>query len=113
MSKALIEKIRRAREVKVTVDGHNYTVRRPTDLEAAELRGSMLSDGELAARFVVGWDLTELDLVPGGAPTPVAFDADLWREFCADRRDLWGPLAAAAAEAFIAHTKEREDATKN
>jgi len=111
MSKALIEKIRRARELKVPVNGKNYTIRRPTDAEAVEMPSTRAFD--FVCAFVVGWDLVELDLIPGGGPEAVPFDADLWREWVADHPDLWQPLAMAMKDAYIAHVKERGEDEKN
>lgn len=104
----LLAKMRKAREVAVEVDGRRFTVRRPTDMEAARLANS----GDLLD-FVVGWDLKEIDLVPGGTPDPVAFDAGLFREWVADRPELWQPLTDAVREAYAAHVRQREDRAKN
>ncbi|MBK7592229.1 MAG: hypothetical protein IPI27_13410, partial [Betaproteobacteria bacterium] len=49
-----------------------FTARRPTDCDAIELAG--IAPVEFVRRFVIGWDLTELDVIPGGGPEPVAFD---------------------------------------
>lgn len=107
----LIERIRAARQRAVTVGGHAYTIRRPTDAEAIELSES---DGlTLIRRFVVGWDLAEIDLVPGGGPEPAPFDPALWAEWVADQPDVWAPLAIAIRAAYHDHAKAREDAAKN
>lgn len=108
---ALIDKLRRARERRVEVGGHSYTVRRPTDAEALRLGGSNYLD--LVTRFTVGWDLREMDLVPGGGDTPVDWDADLWAEWVADQPDLWPPLAQAILEAYQDHERARAAAAKN
>ena len=116
MSKALIDKLLRSRESKVEAGGHKFTIRRPT---AADL-GSLAASGkfaasnfnlELATRFVVGWDLTELDIVASGTPEPVAFDPELWAAWVADRLELWAPLGEAIiAERNAYDAKIKEDA---
>jgi len=114
MSRALIEKLRRACEVKVTIDGKNYTVRRPTDAEIVELqRTGGATFAAVAKQFVVGWDLVELDLVPGGGPEPVPFDAELWAEWVADRLEMWAPIANAALDAYFKHRETRDADAKN
>ena len=110
---SLIEKIRKAREIGVEAGGHKFTIRRPTDEEA--LRLSREGDDMLAVvkRFVIGWDLMELDLIPGGSGVAVQFDAELFAEWVADQPSVWEPLGQAVLEAYKAHTDKRTDAVKN
>lgn len=110
-SQTLIAKIRAARETRVTVDGRRYTVRRPTDAEAMDLAG--VTGLGLVRHFVVDWDLTELDLIPGGGPEPVEFDPLLWDVWIQDQPHLWGPLTDAILKAYQEHTRARDDAAKN
>ena len=111
MSQALIDNLRRAREFQVTAGGHAFTLRRPTDAEAIALGGSTPID--LVRRFVVGWNLAEMDVIPGGGPEPAAFSSDLWAMWVDDRPDLWGVLSEAVFGAYKSHTEAREDAAKN
>ncbi len=109
----LADKIRKARESTVDVDGRTWTVRRPSDEEAALI--STHGDGLLiiVKRFVIGWPLTELDLVPGGTGVSVPFDRDLFGEWIADQPELWAPLGMAILEAYKIHTDKRDAAVKN
>lgn len=109
---SLAEKLRKAREKQVEVGGFTFTVRRPTDVEAIRLRqGVELSD---LLGFVVGWHgVRELDLIPGGDPHPLPFDAEVAREWLADRPDLLNPLIDAVIDTYRAHVKALEDAAKN
>jgi hypothetical protein len=111
MSKALVAKIRKARERVVEVAGHKYIVARPTDEEA------MLQDGkhplDSVRKFVTGWDLQEIDLIPGGSPEPVPFTPELWAEYIADHPELWEPLGMAAIAGYNEHVKARGSAEKN
>lgn len=111
MSKALIEKLRRSREFTVEVGGHKFTARRPTDCDAIELAG--IGPVEFVRRFVIGWNLSELDVIPGGGPDAVPFDADLWAEWISDRPELWEPLAIPIMDAYSRHVEQREAAAKN
>jgi hypothetical protein len=111
---SLIDKIRKARETVVTVGGHNYTVRRPTDMDMAEIAGQGgVPIKEYLRRFVVGWDIKELDLIPGGGPEPVEFDSDLLVEWVSDHPDDWKPLADAIKNGYAAHVAKREATVKN
>ena len=113
MSQILIDKIRKSRETTVTVDGHSYIVRRPTDEHAMRLHAARANQFEVARQCVTGWDLKELDLIPGGGPDPVPFHETLWGEYLADHADLWGALADAAMNAYRAHAGTLEEAAKN
>lgn len=110
---ALAEKLRKARETMVPVGGFEFTIRRPTDLEAQRLRVAV-SPGELIP-FVVGWDkVREMDVLPaGGDGKPLPFDAAVCFEWLADRPDLLGPLVTAIGEAYKAHTATLETVEKN
>jgi hypothetical protein len=119
MSQALVNQIRKQREFKKAVTdaktGRVYTFicRRPTDQDAAEIqRGETRPN--LCQRFVVGWeDVTENDVVGGGGSDVLEFDPLLWREWVADRRDFWEPIAEAILDAYSGHAKEMDDAAKN
>lgn len=108
----LVEKIRKARETKVEAGGFTFVVRRPTDVEMMELRGT----GSVARLFpfVVGWEgVKELDLIPGGDPHPLAFDADVCTEWLSDRPDLFGPLVEQILSSYSKHAEALEAAAKN
>ncbi len=111
MSRALIEKLLRARERRVQVGRWNFTIRRPTDADALGLQER--TPLEFVSRFVVGWDLTELDVVPGGGADPVPFDAELWRAWVGDRPEVWEPLATAIVDDYRRHVEAREVDEKN
>lgn len=109
---SLAEKIRKSRESKVPVGGFSFTIRRPTDVDMANLAGR----GSVARLFpfIVGWEgVRELDLIPGGDPHPQPFDPEACAEWLADRPDLVGPLVDAILGSYDAHAKALEDARKN
>jgi hypothetical protein len=114
MSRALIEKIRKQRELKITVGKFTFTARRPKDTEAIELGRADSAFSDIAERFVVGWDgVTENDVVNGGSLEPLPFDAELWAEWCADHPNFWGPISKAVLDAYRAHAEAMEDDAKN
>lgn len=111
---SLAEKLRLARETRVEVDGHHFTIRRPTEAERMEWMGK---DGitplDLVRRCVVAWDLLETDLLAGGAPVPATFDAELFAEYINDKLDYWLPLSNAIQDAISARIGALDDAKKN
>lgn len=110
---SLIDKIRKAREVGVEADGRKFTIRRPTDEEMAMVSAN--GDGLLPVvkRFVIGWELVEFDLIPGGGPEKVPFDSALFAEWVADQPAVWSPLGTKILEAYKSHADKRDAAVKN
>lgn len=113
MSAALIARIKKNRELTVTVDKFKFICRRPTDIEAVDLHRTGGSSPDIAAKFVIGWEgVADKDVVSGGGSDPVVFDAELWREWCADRPDFWAPISTAVLDAYRLHADEIEAAAK-
>ena len=111
MSK-LAEKMRKAREVRIEVREHVFIALRPTDLDMLEFRDGITPRTLL--RFVTGWEkVRELDLLPGGDPHPLAFDAAVCAEWLADRPDLLRPLAEAIMDGYARHVAALEAVAKN
>lgn len=111
MSQSHLTKRLKARETSLTVSGHAYTLRRPTALDRARMAGE--SPVDIVRACVVGWDLTLLDLIPGGDPTPAPFTPELWGDWLSDTPEIWKPLADAVADLVRAHDAELERAEKN
>lgn len=112
---ALGDKIRKAREFKIEVEGWKLELRRPTDAEAAEILRSDKHDFlRVATQYVIGWeDVCEADFVASGASDPIPFDRDAWIEIVADRPELWQPINDAIIERWSQHNAEREARSKN
>lgn len=110
---SLIDKIRRARETGVEADGKRFTIRRPTDEEALRVSRDNAGMLDIVKQFTVGWELSELDLIPGGGPEKIPFDATLFGEWVADQPSVWEPLAQAIMDAYKVHADKREAAVKN
>ena len=111
---SLIDKIRASREVSgVEADGRKFTIRRPTDEEANSFSNGDVSMLSVVKRFTTGWDLAEIDIIPGGGPVSVPFDVDLFCEWVADQPKIWVPLGNAILSAYKAHIDAREVAEKN
>lgn len=106
-----LEKRQRAREFNVEALGHRYTLRRPTARERIELSAGTRLD--LVRACVVGWDLTNLDLYPGGDAQPARFSPDVWADYLADTPALWTPLIDALEQHIAAHDAALEGTAKN
>jgi len=109
---SLVDKLRKAREARVLAGGHTFIVRRPTALELIEIQSQ--PRGRAILPFVIGWEgVKELDLIPGGDPHPLAFDADVCAEWLTDRLDLLGPVADGIFEECAKHVAALEAERKN
>ena len=97
-------KMAAARQSLLPVGSHQLTISRPTpwDVLNAQSEGKRL-DIDWAAGFVVGWDLNESDLFPGGDPEPVSFDATAFRLWIKDYPAYWQPLIKGITEAYTRH----------
>jgi hypothetical protein len=74
-----LARFNKSRESTIEAGGHSFIIRRPSVLEvhrAVSNGGSVSID--FAADQVVGWSkVNESDLINGGDPEPLAFDADV------------------------------------
>lgn len=107
---SLLERMRKARERDVDVAGRRFTIRRPSDAEAIAMDSRRPLD--FARAFVVGWDLRELDVVPGGTDAPAPFSPEVWREYVDDHPELWDQIALAILDDYRAHVGVKDDEKK-
>lgn len=109
---SIIDKLRKSRQSRVEVNGVALILRRPTDLEWFEMRGSI--DARRLLAFVDGWDgVTEGHIIIGGDPHPLPFDRDLCVAWLEDCPDLMGAAVNGVIEAYQSHQKRRADDSKN
>ncbi len=100
MSKVLIERMRKQRELEVKVGNFTFIARRPTDAQLIEVGRNI----DLCEKFVIGWNgVTENDIIGGGGTDPIPFSAALWAEMYGDHPEFWEPIAAAILAAYQAH----------
>lgn len=66
----------------------------------------------LLENYVVGWNLTEADLIAGGTPKPVEFSSALFLEWVADQPKVWQPICLGIRQAYQQHMDAIEDALK-
>jgi len=104
MSSLLIAKLKKSRETQVEAGGFNFTVRRPTDMQIADMRGQDIKQGDILERFVVDWSgIKELDIIPGGSPMEIPFESAVFMEWVADHPELWVDLCQAVITAYESH----------
>ncbi len=109
---ALADKYRRALEGRVTVGDFTFLFRRPTWEEGRRIPGE--ASAERLLSHVIGWQgVREIDIVPGGDPTPAEFDAAACLLWLCDRPDLSGPVAQAIMDAYLQHIDTLTNAVKN
>lgn len=115
MSATLSDRIRRARNSTVEVNGRTFHIRRPTDIEMAELyKEGDINKHHVARDFVIGWiDVKESDLLAGSKDDPVEFDREAWELWCDDDMTLWTPIYQAVMESYVQHANDRDEAAKN
>lgn len=109
MSQILIDKINKEREIPLDIDGVKIIARRPTHLQMAELDGREVSVRDLLKLVVTGWEMTELQLLPGGTPKAVPFSTELFMAWAEDKPKAWKPVINAALDAYRAHKQKLED----
>ena len=113
---AILQKMLRAREVRIvagTNGQHTFIARRPTPIERQEkFKGDNPSRGILS--LVVGWEgVTEGDLLPGGDPHPLPFDAAACAEWLSDRPDLFAAVVDGIVKAYEAYEQRLETTLGN
>lgn len=106
----LADRIRAAREEWVTVEGHDWLLRRPTRLQLGQLAGR---PADTVFSCVVGWKIPESELVPGGAGRVPEFDAEAFREYASDRPELLTGLSEHVMRMIQAHRTAQEAVEKN
>lgn len=129
----LLEKLKRARQINVTAGGFGFTIRRPTPMEALEWLGEIDADTTRAwfaehfslksstwreaawyavRRFVVDWQLNEIDIIPGGTDVRVEYDNDLMCEWLKDQPSVFNELAVGIYESWLTYLTQRESDEK-
>jgi hypothetical protein len=109
MTNTLLEKLRKSRQTTIPAGGFNFIIQRPTQFDLGEMAESGLSAKAVLKRFVVGWDVKEIDIIPGGSATTVPFDADVFAEWVAEQPDIWPVLRDSIWAEYTAHNKVVDD----
>lgn len=115
MADLIAERLKKNRELKVTVGKFTFLARRPTDEEAIPIYRRFGEEGALylevcagiARDCVFGWqDVIEDDVIGGGGDAALTFSAESWKAWCSDRKDFWQPIAEAVLAAYRAHSEK-------
>lgn len=108
MNKTLQARLK-SRERQVEANGHTFTIIRPKMADMSRDWPRI----EMVKRFTVGWDIRNIDLVPGGTPDPEPFDAELFADYIEDEDALWMPLSQAIIDLWKEHVAAKDEAVKN
>jgi len=103
---ALADRIRAAREQWVSAGGHEFLIRRPTDLQLSKFSVAPVS--ELVVSCVVGWKVPEHQLVAGGDAVVPVFDPEAFREWSGDHIEMLSELADKVKEIIEQHQEKKE-----
>ena len=105
-----LARYQKSRESLIEAGRFHFTVRRPTELDITRVvvasGGSMTFED--AVRYIVGWDVLESDLLPGGEPVPVVFDAKVFADWIADQPNLWEPVISGVVTSYRQHQEAIE-----
>ncbi len=106
----LLERLKESRQSKISAGAFEFSIRRPTDMEAITMQYTSNQDAVLGVmRFVYGWEgVTEADIVEGGTGEAVPFDAVLFCEWIQDRPELWGALIDGVLDTYTQHREAQE-----
>ncbi|MCP4935676.1 MAG: hypothetical protein GY927_16080 [bacterium] len=106
----LLERLKESRQSKIAAGAFEFSIRRPTDMEAITMQYTSTKEAVLGVmRFVNEWKgVTEADVVPGGTGDSVPFDADLFAEWVQDRPELWSALIDGVLDAYTQHREAQE-----
>jgi len=107
-----------AREEAVTAGGRTFTVRRLAEYPLLRIKQQNAGDTNaflvaLMRDSVVGWDMREQDLVPGGSDDAAPFDTDVFMTWVEDEPAVLSELAEAVFGVISRHRDKKEAAAKN
>lgn len=110
---SLAARIIKSREFTFETGGFKFTLTRPTECQWID---EIAGEGSTARflPYIIGWEgVNESDVIASGDPLPLKFDAEVCKEWMADRSDLYGPIIGAINKEFNAHVVKRGDTAKN
>lgn len=106
----LIEKLRKSRQVVITVGDFTFFARRPTDAEAATMIYHSWSEAmQSMAYLLYDWSgVKESNIIADGTDSEVEFDSDLAADWLLDMPELWEPIVSGIHDAYDSHRKKQE-----
>lgn len=110
----LLETLRKGRESKLQLGDVTLNVRRPTDLESTQMVYTDVVEAVRgASSCVIGWDLKQVDWIPGGGDLLTPFSRALFLEWIEDRPALWEPLVNGIKDMLEVRNRRLEESKKN
>jgi len=105
---SLVDALRKSREKIVKSGEFEFTIKRPTDYDAVKF--AKMEQLEILTEFVEGWNVKEIDIVPGGTNEIAAFSKELFKEWIKDELNIWPELIEQIQTAYLDHKKAKDDA---
>jgi len=110
---SLADRMRAERRLTVKVGAATFTGDRATMEQALSYSAVRLSDAEVCRRHITGWEgVKESDVLSGGKNEEIPFDAEVFAMVISERRDWWGPIAAALLKDASDRVEERRENEK-
>ena len=105
----VLKKRHEGRERWIEIDGKRLLLRRPTGGAIAKTQAS---GEELIKISLVGWELTELDIMPGGTDQRAPFHIDLAMDWLEDNPEAYAKVVNEIIELINAYNKQLQDVGK-
>jgi hypothetical protein len=105
---SLVDQLRKSREKIVKSGEYEFTIKRPTDYDAVKF--AKMEQLGILTEFVEGWNVKEIDIVPGGTSEVAPFSKELFREWIKEDLNLWNPLIEQIQAAYLDHKKAKDEA---
>lgn len=111
---SLVNKMKEARKVEITIGEMKFIGRRPTLEEFGRLYNDNSNSYEIAYKFITGWDnVKESDLFPEGTGELVQFSPEVFREFICDAPSVAESIRDALVDALNKYLVTKEVLQKN
>lgn len=110
----LVQRLKDDRISALSIGHITFQVRRPTDIDVANIYKDGLTTFDIARTAVTGWaGVKESDIIQGGAERQIPWNAELYAEWIKDNPQYWQPIRDHAMTAYERHASVRDEAKKN
>lgn len=111
----LLDRLKKSRQSNVDAGGHTFTIRRLNDFDIGDIMqdGAKVNPRNILKKCVVDWPgMTEIKLgIPGGTDIAVDFDATLFSEWVADKKEIWQTLNELIWKQYNQHILSQDEAS--
>ncbi len=106
----LLERLKESRQSKIPAGAFEFSIRRPTDMEATTMQYTSNFDAVLGVmHFVEGWaGVLQSDVIRGDPKDAAPFTRELFCSWIQDQPDLWADLINGVLDAYTQHREAQE-----